>query len=128
MGTQLPKKEAQQPPNFWHMSIVVEQSPISATAELLLHLWTERRLMWRWHADWPITVGSIGQIMVSVSPVPSVRIERTVCPSAAVHATRSRRSVLITVVRSHTVWGVHAAEGQTTAGKRILMMSDGIGV
>jgi len=33
-----PRKGAQQPPTFWLMSIVAKQSPILATAELLLEL------------------------------------------------------------------------------------------
>jgi len=36
-GAQLPRKMAQQPPSFRPMSIVAKRSPISATAELLLH-------------------------------------------------------------------------------------------
>jgi len=34
-GDPAPPKEAQQPPSFWHVSIVAKGSPISATAEHL---------------------------------------------------------------------------------------------
>jgi len=43
-----PQKMAQQPPTFWPMSVVAKWSPISATAELLLH------------SSWQSVVGHIG--------------------------------------------------------------------